>query len=279
MTNGTSQGLFVVVAIVIFGIFVLISYLLFRHNLKPTLANIFTDGLEQAKDNLNSENETSFPKKDNIIFTGEKNDSSQLLGYQYSYLNDTYDVVSKEVATQIGIDGGVVYVKDSDEIILNEGLGMTKLDIPYEIEGLPVTFISGFSEASFTGDFDSKNLKIIAPFTFQNSKYSGTFSNRQLEQILENAFQNSVFTGSLAASSVQYIMDGAFENSLFEGTLTLGDIFVIKTKAFDNSKFKEVINPFDIKTVNEAYPSDDSKSISSTAIRLFDTSYYSNPYQ
>ncbi|EOH8749805.1 leucine-rich repeat protein [Enterococcus faecalis] len=52
MTNGTSQGLFVVVAIVIFGIFVLISYLLFKDNLKPTLANIFTDGLEQANSYL-----------------------------------------------------------------------------------------------------------------------------------------------------------------------------------------------------------------------------------
>ncbi|EIB6519677.1 hypothetical protein K9D97_002264 [Enterococcus faecalis] len=48
MTKGTSQGLFVVVAIVIFGIFTLTSYLLFKDNLKPTLANIFTDGLEQA---------------------------------------------------------------------------------------------------------------------------------------------------------------------------------------------------------------------------------------
>ena len=48
MTNGTSQGLFVVVAIVIFVIFTLTSYLLFKDNLKPTLANIFTDGLEQA---------------------------------------------------------------------------------------------------------------------------------------------------------------------------------------------------------------------------------------
>lgn len=48
MTNGTSQGLFVVVAIVIFGIFTLTSYLLFKDNLKPTLAYIFTDGLEQT---------------------------------------------------------------------------------------------------------------------------------------------------------------------------------------------------------------------------------------
>lgn len=48
MTNGTSQGLFVVVAIVIFGIFVFISYLLFRDNLKPTLANIFCDAFTQV---------------------------------------------------------------------------------------------------------------------------------------------------------------------------------------------------------------------------------------
>ena len=60
MTNGTSQGLFVVVAIVIFGIFVLISYLLFRDTLKPSLANISTDSLEQAKDSLaNSQNKDS----------------------------------------------------------------------------------------------------------------------------------------------------------------------------------------------------------------------------
>ncbi|MDT2760829.1 hypothetical protein [Enterococcus xiangfangensis] len=54
MTNGTSQGLFVVVAIVIFGIFVLISYLLFRDNLKPSLSGIFTDGLEQSVNSLDN---------------------------------------------------------------------------------------------------------------------------------------------------------------------------------------------------------------------------------
>ncbi|MDQ8608395.1 MULTISPECIES: hypothetical protein [Enterococcus] len=55
MTNGTSQGLFVIVAIVIFSIFIAISYLLFRNTLKPTLANIFTDGLEQANCQFNPE--------------------------------------------------------------------------------------------------------------------------------------------------------------------------------------------------------------------------------
>lgn len=45
MTNGSSQGLFVVVAVVIFGIFVAISYLLFRDQLTPSLASIFGDSL------------------------------------------------------------------------------------------------------------------------------------------------------------------------------------------------------------------------------------------
>lgn len=59
MTNGTSQGLFVVVAIVIFGIFILTSYLLFRDNLKPTLTNIFTDGVEQANCSLAGSDEST----------------------------------------------------------------------------------------------------------------------------------------------------------------------------------------------------------------------------
>lgn len=52
MTNGSSQGLFVVVAIVIFGIFVFLSYLLFRDIISPNLSGIFKDCLEQAENNL-----------------------------------------------------------------------------------------------------------------------------------------------------------------------------------------------------------------------------------
>lgn len=52
MTIGTSQGLFVVIAMIIFGIFTLTSYVVFKDTLKPTLANIFTDGLEQSKNSI-----------------------------------------------------------------------------------------------------------------------------------------------------------------------------------------------------------------------------------
>lgn len=52
MTDGTSQGLFVVVAVVIFGIFVAIAYTLFEDNLRPSLASIFSVSMEQASRSL-----------------------------------------------------------------------------------------------------------------------------------------------------------------------------------------------------------------------------------
>lgn len=52
MTNGSSQGLFIVVAVVIFGIFATISYIIFRGKLHTGLAIIFDDSLEESYDNL-----------------------------------------------------------------------------------------------------------------------------------------------------------------------------------------------------------------------------------
>lgn len=52
MTDGTSQGLFIVVATVIFGIFVVLAYILFEDTLKPALAGIFKYGIFQAEEKL-----------------------------------------------------------------------------------------------------------------------------------------------------------------------------------------------------------------------------------
>ena len=53
MTDGASQGLFVIVAVVIFGIFVLIAYLLFRDTLKDSLDGIFKNATSTAQASLN----------------------------------------------------------------------------------------------------------------------------------------------------------------------------------------------------------------------------------
>lgn len=48
MTNGTAQGLYVIVAVVIFGIFVGISSLIFQDSLRPKLASIFCNAFTQV---------------------------------------------------------------------------------------------------------------------------------------------------------------------------------------------------------------------------------------
>lgn len=52
MTDGASQGLFVIVAVVIFGIFVALAYLLFREQLTQALKGIFETSIAQASSNL-----------------------------------------------------------------------------------------------------------------------------------------------------------------------------------------------------------------------------------
>lgn len=54
MTDGTSQGLFIVVAIVIFGIFVVLAYLLFEDVLSPAIEGLFNTAVENAETNLNT---------------------------------------------------------------------------------------------------------------------------------------------------------------------------------------------------------------------------------
>lgn len=53
MTEGMSQGLLIVVSIVIFGIFALMAYLIFEDTLNPALEDLFGFGIEQAEDNTN----------------------------------------------------------------------------------------------------------------------------------------------------------------------------------------------------------------------------------
>ncbi|MCW8790809.1 hypothetical protein [Enterococcus faecium] len=90
MTDGASQGLFVIVAIVIFGIFVLISYVLFRDTLQSSLANIFRDGLEQAEDAVDPKVITKITiiEKTNEIKNLKKNQSED---YYINEFTNSFD--------------------------------------------------------------------------------------------------------------------------------------------------------------------------------------------
>lgn len=157
MTNGTSQGLFVVVAIVIFGIFILISSLLFKDNLKPTLANIFTDGLEQSNCSLADSGEStpicnptfnnSFEIRGDIFLVldgytkiiWEPNDSSIRtinLKNHSAEENDTVEIVSiidnKVTVKQPFLDNGFGKDKSRKAFISINGQPEIELGVTYD---------------------------------------------------------------------------------------------------------------------------------------------------
>ncbi|EME7155061.1 hypothetical protein OU497_002692, partial [Enterococcus faecium] len=107
MTNGTSQGLFIVVAIIIFGIFVTISYVLFRNELKPTLANIFTDGLEQAEDTLKRKDlqELEIGKDDIYTFSFEKTNGVEDLDLLRIKKNNEWEKIDSDTSSFLSFSG------------------------------------------------------------------------------------------------------------------------------------------------------------------------------
>lgn len=107
MTNGTSQGLFIVVAIIIFGIFVTISYVLFRNELKPTLANIFTDGLEQAEDTLKRKDlqELEIGKDDIYTFSFEKTNGVEYLDLLRIKKNNEWEKIDSDTSSFLSFSG------------------------------------------------------------------------------------------------------------------------------------------------------------------------------
>ncbi|MBW9322001.1 hypothetical protein FG877_00255 [Enterococcus casseliflavus] len=175
MTNGTSQGLFVVVAIVIFGIFVLISYLLFRDNLKPGLSSIFTDGLEQAEENL-----TGIVKEKPINVQSSREDET----YLYAKIRDADESKGEtEIwvqAKKLGNGTLELYKSSTSDGSYTVGSSdMTgSLVIPDTINGMNIIGLgdSAFFHSKFTGE-----LKLPSGLTNINN----------------DAFKNSTFIGEL----------------------------------------------------------------------------------
>lgn len=253
MTNGTSQGLFVVVAIVIFGIFVLISYLLFKDNLKPTLANIFTDGLEQSEENL-----TGIVKEKPINVQSSREDET----YLYAKIRDAdeskgeteiwvkakkLDNVTLELRSSSVTDGN--YTTGSSDmtgsLVIPDTINGMKIIGLGDGSNISVSSISSgssvFADALFDGSLRlPTHLEYIRHATFENSKFSGAIAIPKSVKIIgTNAFDKSTFTGELKLpDELTSIGVWAFKNSTFAGELKLPDgLTSIGDSAFSNSTF------------------------------------------
>lgn len=301
MTEGSSQGLFVIVAVVIFGIFVLISYLLFRENLKTGLGSIFEDSLDQANENLKGEkneylNDVKSSREDSTYLYAKIREENKVLG-------ETEIWVQAEK-----LSDGTLNIYQSSTEDRNYGVGTSEMTgnlfIPKTIDGKIITtidrdeFIGAFRDAVFTGELKlPEGLKYLGNHSFHYSTFTGSLklpdglislgNNSLLLSTFtgelkipegfvhfgRNSLQSSKFTGELhLPKTVKSIGTSAFIYSEFTGTLDVSNIEYIQSGAFFYSKIDEVIRG-NVEMYTGSEPSN-IKGIHNKGIKLSDGYYY-----
>ncbi|WP_430596449.1 leucine-rich repeat domain-containing protein [Enterococcus sp. DIV0210g] len=247
MTNGSSQGIIVIIALVIFGIFCLTSYVLFKDTMKPALAKIYCDAFTITSKN------TGFGGGKCSVTNDNQKDKIQRTYYKIR--EATPDKGWSEVWVLVKeLDNGHVEIIDSgNKDQFSEGdLGATLIgDISFpDTVGNNLTIenigISAFKNAKFDNVMRlPSELIILDDYSLQQSHFSGEarFPER-LEIIGIEALRDSRFTGELPEMpNIKEIRDKAFKESEFEGNLpNLPNVDFVGEDAFHNSKFTGSFN-------------------------------------
>lgn len=244
MSNGTSQGLFIIVAVVIFGIFVGISSLLFQSSLKPKLMNIFDKSFENILEvkeiyKINEEAKTPIFVEvvpylngylitrsgisENSLGNGDKEKMTGDLIFP-DFLNGKPILsIGVKAFENAGFEGKIKLPKELKRI---EATAFWRvpftgtLNIPESVEYIGT---GAFELAKFQGEFKPpEKLKIINQFAFKESLFTGEFKmNPQATHIGAYAFRFSKFTGTFDYPELIFLGGSAFEKSLFSGDLNL----------------------------------------------------------
>lgn len=204
MTEGTSQGLFIVVAIIIFGIFVALSNNIFGSQLTPSIQDLFSQASDQAYAQLTDE---ELRDKDNILDL----DPNLLIDWEDENLKEA---VADELGTKFGVevnkysDGssqvsvGNLLEADNLNVSNNEIYDLTGLEYAVNLESLnasdnnissiePIRDLPKLTELDLSGN----EVDDIRPFT----------SIQTLETLyLENNYIEDV-TGITQFSNLDYL--------------------------------------------------------------------------
>lgn len=262
MTNGTSQGLFIVIAVIIFGIFVLISYILFKDTMKTSLTAIFTDSLEQSSNNLDGSiniKDKNKQENDDYYFGYVKLDGDN----SNNYLN-YYEAKATGYVYLVA-----VYTKDSEGNYVQDTSGEKlkgHLNLPDKVNGKKVVAIgtnAGSQDGIWT--FQGAQISSVKLPRYLQTIPTGLFNNAtNLTKIVNglpegitsigvNAFTNAPLTGTIKIpDGVVEIKDNAFNKATFSGTLTIPEsTSMIGNSSFANSLFNNVDNRSNSLTLGE----------------------------
>lgn len=237
MTEGANQGLFIIVAIIIFGIFIALSYYLFRDTLSLSLSNIFKDSTETVTN----------------ILTGNNTSNNSI-----SHEDWVKDMESKgyEIATDSDFrgntDGEFQYQGESKKVIIPntiKGIDITSINKMFEgtdvvavalnnpnITDMREAFYSTYADSIDLSNFYTKNVEDM----------SGMFAMSSFEELDLSNFDTSKVTNMQEMfydSFAKTINLSSFNTSKVTNMYTMFDssqAYVLDLSTFDISKVTDM---------------------------------------
>lgn len=203
MESGSNKSLYTLIAIVVFGIFLSLSYFIYQDNLKSVLATVMNNTSQSVDSKLSSSLAATSP----IFFDTVTNPQGTLTITSYDTSGGKDVVIPSEI-------NGVPVTTIGSQAFLNAGL--TSITLPNtitKIEDAPVVYKGAFTGNNLGFLVIPDSVTYIGGHSFISAGITGLVLGKNVETIASHAFCWNNFKDVIIPKSVKLIGSWTFNSS------------------------------------------------------------------
>lgn len=224
LTEGTNQGLFIIIAVIIFGIFVAMSYLLFRDRLSPALSSTFKDSTETVSNILNG----NISSGDNNLVYEDWVKEMESKGYEmatdedflgdkdgeFSYIGEKEKVIIPKVIKGVTIESTNQMFTGKDVVVA------VAINNP-NIKSMKDMFYSSYSTTLDLSNFYTENVEDMSGMFSLSSVDSldlSSFDTKNVKTMKEMFYDSFATTINVSSFDTKNVEDMSYMFSISQAT-------------------------------------------------------------